>query len=191
MYLAHSKPNINFANSAGYFLQLATLLVVGEEGLWGWRSVVSVGCLPATPTRPCNFGRPSRKPCFWCTEPHRGTRGRQKGENRPKTARKPNILTTLRFNSFNFSYLRDPLPTLGNYPSTTSGGIQDEAPASNLISNDPLVAAIFAAVNAVPAEPLDRLLAVLRAGRIAEAYAHGGVALIIDATFGKSSESHL
>ena len=74
-------------------------------------------------------------------------------------------------------------PGKGNYPSATSGGLQ--IGPGNLIANDLLVSAIFAAVNAVPAEPLDRLLAVLRAGRIAESYAHGGVTAIIDATFGK------
>jgi len=45
-----------------------------------------------------------------------------------------------------------------------------QAPSGNLISNDPLVSAIFNAVNAVSAEPLERILAVRRAGHIAEAY---------------------
>jgi hypothetical protein len=40
----------------------------------------------------------------------------------------------------------------------------------NLISNDPLVSAIFEAVNSVPAEPLERIMAVQRAGHIAAAY---------------------
>lgn len=40
----------------------------------------------------------------------------------------------------------------------------------NLITHDPLVSAIFEAVNAVPAEPFERIMAVQRAGQIAEAY---------------------
>lgn len=42
----------------------------------------------------------------------------------------------------------------------------------NLISNDPLVAAVFHAVNSIEAEPIDRLMAVQRAGNIAGAYLH-------------------
>ena len=40
----------------------------------------------------------------------------------------------------------------------------------NLITNDRLVSAIFEAVNAVTAEPFERIAAVRRAGHIAEAY---------------------
>jgi hypothetical protein len=40
----------------------------------------------------------------------------------------------------------------------------------NLISNDPLVAAIFSALAKIPSDPFDKLRAITRAGKIAEAY---------------------
>lgn len=46
----------------------------------------------------------------------------------------------------------------------------------NLISNDSLVQAIFDAVAAKEATPLEKLKAVIRAGKIAEAYQCGGTA---------------
>ena len=40
----------------------------------------------------------------------------------------------------------------------------------NIITNDPLVSAIFSAVAKVPSEPFEKLRAISRAGKIAEAY---------------------
>jgi len=63
----------------------------------------------------------------------------------------------------------------------------------NLIENDPLVAAIFDAVNAVPGEPLERIMAVQRAGQIAAAYLAPNVSVesrrVLTATFCGSGPS--
>ena len=48
---------------------------------------------------------------------------------------------------------------------------------SNLIENDPLVKAVFESVKNYAAEPTEKLRAVVRAGKIAEAYLSGGLAL--------------
>lgn len=42
--------------------------------------------------------------------------------------------------------------------------------SNNLIDNDPMVAAVFAAVANIPSEPYEKMRAVARAGKIAEAY---------------------
>jgi hypothetical protein len=41
---------------------------------------------------------------------------------------------------------------------------------NNLIANDPLVEAIFSAVAEIPSDPFEKLWAISRAGKIAEAY---------------------
>ncbi len=46
----------------------------------------------------------------------------------------------------------------------------------NLISSDPMVAGIFRAVRAENGEPIEKLKAVIRGGKIAEAYSSGGLA---------------
>lgn len=68
---------------------------------------------------------------------------------------------------------------------------------NNLISNDPLVTAIFEAVVKAEAESEEKLKAVIRAGKIAEAYQSGGTAFTVaeralsrESSREYSSESH-
>jgi uncharacterized Ntn-hydrolase superfamily protein len=58
-----------------------------------------------------------------------------------------------------------------NKITEATGGIRDaESAGGNLIDNDPLVSAIFAAVTQGEGKPIEKLRAVIRAGKIAEAY---------------------
>jgi uncharacterized Ntn-hydrolase superfamily protein len=71
------------------------------------------------------------------------------------------------------------LETAGEFGAGISAG-------GNLIDNDPLVAAIFAAVTHRGGKPIEKLRAVIRAGKIAEAYTCGGMASdAFMATFGE------
>jgi hypothetical protein len=71
--------------------------------------------------------------------------------------------------------------------------VRGEEMAGNLISNDPLVAAIFEAVSAVPAKPHERMFAVRRAGHIADAYIGNNTTeesrRVFDSTFADSDQS--
>jgi hypothetical protein len=55
---------------------------------------------------------------------------------------------------------------------------------NNLIENDPLVKAIFASIQECEGEPIEKLRAVIRAGKVAEAFTCGGTALnAVEETF--------
>jgi hypothetical protein len=57
----------------------------------------------------------------------------------------------------------------------------------NLIENDKLVSAVLLAVSAQDAEPSEKLKAVIRAGKIAEAFSCGGEAAnVVSAALGTS-----
>ena len=60
----------------------------------------------------------------------------------------------------------------------------------SLIDNDPLVSAVFEAVKQQDAEPGEKLKAVIRAGKIAEAFSCGGTAFeSVVTTFSKLAPS--
>jgi len=56
-----------------------------------------------------------------------------------------------------------------------------------LIGNDPLVSAVFAAVSEYEGDPLEKLKAVVRAGKIAEAFMCGSTTAFkaVELTFGE------
>ena len=98
LHLTHSSTQINVPNFAGYFSQFPTLMNVRER------------MMSATTSSQLNSSHPGR-----LSRPTYRQMGRscpEKGAERPKSAPKLNVLTTLSLNSNRNSSLRDPLPPM-------------------------------------------------------------------------------